>query len=174
MTKIKWGYIILLILLAFENAYANVIPTNADTFRFEREIFLKNKLHSTYTIEKTDKIELLYSVINKKTDKPHVKNKKLLKISDFREFIIILNYIGFNKLPNSIRNNRRTQIPPPKDRYSLTYLLDGKIFKKKLRCDMLEFEGSSQEEMFKLTFINLFLESHIKYRNNDGSIKYWR
>ena len=174
MLKNKWCYIILLILLAFENAYANVIPNDADTFRFEREIIFKSQLHSTYTLEKTDKIELLYSVINKKTDKLQVKNKKSLKISDFREFIIILNYIGFNKLPNSIRNNRRAPVSPPRDSYSLTYLLDGKIFKKKLICDMLEFEGSSQEEMFKLTFINLFLESHIKYRNNDGSIKYWR
>ena len=157
------------------SSYSQELPCNPQGFYFERTTIVRGRQYSAYTIkEKDNKYELIYFEQDKKTRNLRFSRKISLRKSDLDDFIKILNYVDFINLKNHIRNNKRMSRSGSSEKYFLSYRYKNKKIKKRTTCSLLEFEASNQKEMYQLTFINLFLESKIRYRNNDGSIKYWR
>lgn len=75
------------------------------------------------------------------------------------QLVRILNYIDFLNLPDFFRNNRLRRTGMNRLYFRLTVFYKGRIIQKEVLCDTFDVKVSSQNEMFRLAFLDLFMNN---------------
>lgn len=87
------------------------------------------------------------------------------------QLVRILNYIDFMNLPDSFRNNRLRISGMHQLSFELTVFNKGRIIQKEVLCDTFDVKVSSQKEMFRLAFLNFFLNNLFTEQLFAGELK---
>ncbi len=176
--RIKFAVILLFILFLTINGHAEKvkIPLKTEYFRIEKAEIYRSFLSYKCVIEKRGKNA--YIILSDNSHLPElerlrgceIKSKENIEEKKIVTLIKILNYVNFMELPNSIRNNRVGMGSYPDLVFNLYFKNNnGRIVHKNITCHLFEFKKSTQEEMMRIAFLDLYIDSISNFR-----ARYWR
>lgn len=167
---------IIFLLIIASPGFSEDIPNNPKEFYFRHNQGGDYMNSGSYIVElEKDKVK----ISEMKRDPVVVNGEKTIAVKTFghetlTEFINVLNFLNFLEIKELIWNKSVHISGNNTDKYLLRYKTKNKEKEKQVICKTLEFEYSNKPEMIKLSLINCFLESKMEYRNDDGTLKYWR
>ncbi len=142
--------------------YFEMVQGNGQTGMTEKYLIKQEKDHYQIFIYNRDRTRNL---------EPEFRYSRKLENKEFLQLISIMNHINFLGLPQLVRNNAVYRTSNPSSVFRIKYENKGRNYEKKITCMDLELKYSSQDEMFKMSFLKYYILD-IAYGHSNSLNKY--